>query len=345
MKVKDFDYHLPPELIAQYPAPHREDSRLLILHQDSGEIEHRFFPALVEYLKSGDVLVLNETKVFPARLLGKRADTGGKLEVVLLEEKEPDTWEVLVRSGRRAREGLTVLFGNGTLKAEMGRKTETGGRILRFFARNHLELWGKIFEIGKVPLPPYIKRPAEPLDNERYQTVYARSIGSVAAPTAGLHFTPQLLGKIEKKGVQLAFVVLHVGLGTFRPVRVDEVEKHQMHAEFWGLGDSAATLINEARCAGGRVIAVGTTVVRVLETVSKEDGSVKPGRGWTRLFIYPGYRFRVINGLVTNFHLPRSTLLMLVCAFAGREQVLRAYQEAVEREYRFFSYGDAMLII
>ncbi|MDH7578972.1 MAG: tRNA preQ1(34) S-adenosylmethionine ribosyltransferase-isomerase QueA [Bacillota bacterium] len=343
MKVSDFDYHLPPGLIAQYPAPQRESSRLLVLRRETGEIAHTIFSAIPEYFEPGDVLVLNETKVFPARLIGKRAGTGGRFEVVLLEEKEPGIWEALVRPGRRARPGVRLIFGEGELQAEIGDRTEAGGRVLKFSPSP--DFWEKIFQVGEVPLPPYIKRKPEEIDRTRYQTVYARTLGSVAAPTAGLHFTPELLHEIEQKGVHFAFTLLHVGLGTFRPVKVEEVEEHQMHAEYWRLEETAANLINEALRSGKRVIAVGTTVARVLESAAAAGGCVKPGEGWTRLFIYPGYRFRIIDGLITNFHLPRSTLLMLICAFAGRERVLRAYREAVARRYRFFSYGDAMLII
>lgn len=346
MKVSDFDYDLPTELIAQYPAPKREDARLMVLDRKTGKIEHAFFPSIVEYLREGDVLVLNETKVFPARLYGKRTDTGGKLEVFLLNEKEPNIWEALVRPGRRAREGLFILFGNGELKARIGKNTDTGGRIIEFFTENNeRSVWDAISEIGEIPLPPYIKRPADQSDKERYQTVYARSIGSVAAPTAGLHFTKELLNRIENKGVRLAYVLLHVGIGTFRPVNVENVEEHKMHAEFWMLREPEAALINKTRQKGGRVIAVGTTTVRVLESAADADGKVKAGKGWTSLFIYPGYQFHAVDALITNFHLPRSTLLMLICAFAGKEFVINAYKEAVERKYRFFSYGDAMLII
>ncbi len=345
MKVDEFDYHLPPELIAQYPLPRREDSRLLVLDRSTGKIEHKFFPAVKEYLRPGDVLVLNKTKVFPARLYGRREDTGGWIEVVLLREKEHLLWEVLVRPGRRAREGARIVFGNGELKAEVLERTESGGRILRFITSSGENFWDKIFQLGEIPLPPYIRRNAEELDKERYQTVYAQAVGSVAAPTAGLHFTKELLSELQQSGVKLAFVLLHVGLGTFRPVRVENVEEHTMHEEFWRVVAEAAQVINGARAEGGRIVAVGTTSVRVLESAAADDGTVLPGEGWTRLFIYPGYRFKVVDCLITNFHLPRSTLLMLVCAFAGRELVLRAYSEAVARKYRFFSYGDAMLIL
>lgn len=345
MKVDEFDYHLPPELIAQYPLPQREDSRLLVLDRSTGKIEHRFFPAVKDYLKPGDVLVLNKTKVFPARLYGKREDTGGWIEVVLLREIEHLVWEALVRPGRRARKGVKVLFGNGELKAEVLDRTESGSRIFRFMINGSENFWDMIFRLGEVPLPPYIKRKAGELDKERYQTVYAQALGSVAAPTAGLHFTRELLAELQQNDVKIAFVLLHVGLGTFRPVRVENVEEHTMHEEFWRVEAEAAQIINRARAEGGRIVAVGTTSVRVLESAAAEDGTVLPGEGWTRLFIYPGYRFKAVDCLITNFHLPRSTLLMLVCAFAGRELVLRAYNEAVAQKYRFFSYGDAMLIL
>lgn len=377
MKVSDFDYHLPPELIAQYPAPERQAARLLVLRRATGAIEHRLFPDLLDYLAPGDLLVLNETRVFPARLFGRMTGTGGKLEVVLLRERQPGTWEALVQPGRRARPGTTVLFGDGRLRAEVLDLTPEGGRALRFSPGDPDLFWRELFRLGEVPLPPYIKRRPEESDRERYQTVYARVTGSVAAPTAGLHFTPELLEQIRNQGVHTAFLVLHVGLGTFRPVKAEQVEQHRMHEEFWRLGRSEADLINDTRRRGGRIVAVGTTTVRALESAAasgrdrdgnggrtsdgnsggnsgNSDGSVAPGEGcgslvagegWTRLFIYPGYRFRIIDGLVTNFHLPRSTLLMLVSAFAGREQVLRAYREAVAGRYRFFSYGDAMLIM
>ena len=344
MKVSSFDYHLPPELIAQYPAPERQDARLLILRRDTGEISHRQFPDLLEYLQPGDLLVLNETRVFPARLYGRREDTGGKLEVVLLHERLPGVWEALVQPGRRALPGVSVLFGDGSLQAEVVERTAAGGRLLRFTPGNSRLFWEQVHTLGETPLPPYIRRRPEQEDLERYQTVYARVTGSVAAPTAGLHFTQPLLDQFREQGVGTAFVLLHVGLGTFRPVRVEDVEAHPMQEEFYRLGAAEASLINETRRRGGRVVAVGTTTVRVLESAAA-DGSVSAGEGWTRLFIYPGYRFQFVDGLVTNFHLPRSTLLMLVSAFAGRDPVLRAYQEAVARRYRFFSYGDAMLII
>lgn len=345
MKVSSFDYDLPSELIAQYPAPERQDARLLVLRRASGETGHRQFPDLLEYLVPGDLLVFNETRVFPARLYGCRADTGGKLEVMLLHEQQPGVWEALVQPGRRALPGVSILFGGGSLQAEVGERTPEGGRLLRFTPSDPRLFWEQVYALGEVPLPPYIRRQPELSDQVRYQTVYARVTGSVAAPTAGLHFTSQLLDRIRGQGVQTAFVLLHVGLGTFRPVRVEDVETHPMHEEYYRLGESEAALINNTRRRGGRIIAVGTTTVRVLESAAAADGSISAGEGWTRLFIYPGFRFKIIDGLVTNFHLPRSTLLMLVSAFAGQDRVLRAYQEAVARRYRFFSYGDAMLII
>ncbi len=345
MQVSDFDYHLPPELIAQYPAPERTCARLLVLRPATGEIAHRQFPDLLEYLAPGDLLVLNETRVFPARLYGRRADTGGKLEVVLLHERQPGAWEALVQPGRRALPGVSVLFGDGSLQAEIVERTAAGGRLLRFTPGDPGLFWSQVHALGETPLPPYIRRRAEQADVERYQTVYARVTGSVAAPTAGLHFTQSLLDRVRERGVQTAFVLLHVGLGTFRPVRAEEVETHPMHEEFYRLGEAEAALINETRRRGGRIVAVGTTTVRLLESAATGDGSVAAGEGWTRLFIYPGYRLQVVDALVTNFHLPRSTLLMLVSALAGRDLVLHAYQEAVARRYRFFSYGDAMLII
>jgi S-adenosylmethionine:tRNA ribosyltransferase-isomerase len=311
----------------------------------TGEISHRQFPDLVSYLTPGDLLVLNETRVFPARLFGRRADTGGKLEVVLLHERESGVWETLVQPGRRALPGVSVLFGDGSLQAEVLERTAEGGRVLRFTPGDTGLFWEQVNALGETPLPPYIKRRPEQTDRERYQTVYARVTGSVAAPTAGLHFTQDLLDRIRERGVETAFVLLHVGLGTFRPVRAETVEEHPMHREYYRLGEAEAARINETRRRGGRIIAVGTTTVRVLESVAAPDGSVTAQEGWTSLFIYPSYRFKTIDALVTNFHLPRSTLLMLVSAFAGRDPVLHAYQDAVARRYRFFSYGDAMLII
>lgn len=344
MQVNDFDYNLPPELIAQYPAAQRDAARMMVLNRRSGETAHANFKNIINHLEEGDLLVFNETRVLPARLFGKRVTTGGKLEALLLNEKEPGSWDALVRPGRHARQGEEVIFGDA-LRAVIGERIASGGRVVKFLTRDQQEFWEQVFKIGEVPLPPYIKRHAEEMDKERYQTVYARSLGSAAAPTAGLHFTEEILEQLKRKRVQFAFVVLHVGLGTFRPVHAQKVEEHQMHAEFWRLDQANADLINKAKREGRRIIAVGTTSVRLLESVAEDDGTVKAGEGWTNIFIYPGYHFRVIDGLVTNFHLPCSTLLMLVCAFAGYNNVMSAYRKAVEKEYRFFSYGDAMLIL
>ncbi len=346
MKVSSFDYDLPLELIAQYPVPERQDARLLVLGRSTGKIEHGRFSDLLDYLGPGDLLVLNETRVFPARLYGRRVDTGGRLEVMLLHERQTGIWETLVQPGRRALPGVSIIFGDGSLQAEVVERTSEGGRLLHFTPGDRKHFWEQVYALGEVPLPPYIRRQPEQSDRERYQTVYARVTGSVAAPTAGLHFTPELLEQARERGVRTAFVLLHVGLGTFRPVRVEDVEAHPMHEEYYRLGQSEADLINETRRRGRRIVAVGTTTVRVLESAAVDaDGLIAAGEGWTRLFIYPGYRFQAVDGLVTNFHLPRSTLLMLVSAFAGQDRVLQAYQEAVGRRYRFFSYGDAMLII
>ncbi|WP_211230007.1 tRNA preQ1(34) S-adenosylmethionine ribosyltransferase-isomerase QueA [Desulfovirgula thermocuniculi] len=339
--LSDYDFELPPELIAQEPAGRRDESRLLVLFRATGRLEHRLFRDLVEYLVPGDVLVLNETRVIPARLRAKKAGNGGEVELLLLRQLEGECWEALVRPGRRAKPGTRLVLGGGLAECVVGERTGTGGR--RVYFSSPLPVSELIARLGEVPLPPYIKK--YPQDPERYQTVYARRDGSVAAPTAGLHFTPELLERIEKSGVKIARILLHVGLGTFRPVRVEDITRHHMHAEYYEVSPEAAEVINGARAGGGRVVAVGTTSVRCLETVAGEDGRVKPGAGWTDLFIYPGYRFRAVDALITNFHLPRSTLLMLVSAFAGREKILAAYRVAVEKRYRFFSFGDAMLIL
>ncbi|MHB1418165.1 MAG: tRNA preQ1(34) S-adenosylmethionine ribosyltransferase-isomerase QueA [Bacillota bacterium] len=341
MKVSDFDFSLPSELIAQQPLSYRAASRLLVLHRGSGQVEHRTFLELENYLDPGDVLVINDTRVIPARLYGKKDQTGAGVEMLLLRPRGGDNWEVLVRPGKKIKPGCRVLFGNGELVARVDDTTPAGGRVV------HFEYQG-IFEevldrLGKVPLPPYITE--EIPDPERYQTVYARHRGSAAAPTAGLHFTVEFLDKLREKGVNVASVLLHVGLGTFRPVKADQVEEHAMHSEYFQVDDTAAETINQARQRGGRLVAVGTTAARTLETVADEQGIIQPGSGWTEIFIYPGYQFRALNGLITNFHLPRSTLLMLVSALAGRENVLNAYDEAIQQRYRFFSFGDAMLII
>ncbi|SMB98855.1 S-adenosylmethionine--tRNA ribosyltransferase-isomerase [Thermanaeromonas toyohensis ToBE] len=341
MRVEDFDYYLPPELIAQHPVEPRDASRLLVLHRKAGMLEHRRFYELPLYLKPGDILVLNDTRVIPARLLGKKAETGGQVELLLLRPLRRDCWEALVRPGRRIPPGTELLFGQGELRAKVLERTPQGGRLVEFKYEGE---WEEILgRLGEVPLPPYIKEKLP--DPERYQTVYASRPGSVAAPTAGLHFTPRLLKELKEKGVKIVYILLHVGLGTFRPVKEEVVEKHRMHAEYFCVDPEAARTINEARRQGGRVIAVGTTVVRTLETAATPEGEIKPREGLTELFIYPGYRFKAVDGLITNFHLPRSTLLMLVCAFAGRERVLEAYQVAIKERYRFYSFGDAMLIL
>jgi len=340
MKLSDFYYELPEELIAQEPLPDRSASRLLVLDKKTGSIEHRMFTDLPGYLRAGDCLVLNNTRVIPARLLGRREDTGGKIEFVLLKNIEGDVWEVILKPGRRAKPGTRFVFGDNELKAEILEVIEGGNRLVRF-------VYNGIFQevldrVGIIPLPPYITK--ELKDPERYQTVYAKYNGSAAAPTAGLHFTPGLLEKIAQMGVKIAYVTLHVGLGTFRPVKVENIEEHVMHSEYYSIDKEAAELINGARREGGRIISVGTTSCRVLETVSDDEGFVKESHGYTGIFIYPGYRFKTVDCLITNFHLPESTLLMLVSALAGRENILNAYKKAIEERYRFFSFGDAMFI-
>lgn len=341
MKLSEFDYYLPEELIAQEPAESRDRSRLLVLHRDTGIVEHRYFYDCLGYMRAGDVLVINNTRVIPARLLGVKEGTGAKIEVVLLRRHDLVTWEALVKPGKRLRPGTVISFGEGLLRAEVVDTTEVGGRILKF-------VYDGVFEdildrLGQMPLPPYIKKKLN--DRERYQTVYAKESGSAAAPTAGLHFTPELLASIREMGVKTVEITLHVGLGTFRPVKTENILEHKMHSEYYELSPEAADAINDARRAGGRVIAVGTTSTRTLETLADDDGFIRAGRGWTGIFIYPGYTFKVVDMLITNFHLPKSTLLMLVSAFAGREPVLSAYRQAVEEKYRFFSFGDAMLIV
>lgn len=341
MKLKDFDYYLPEELIAQEPAQSRDRSRLLVLRRDTGSIEHRRFHDCIEYFRPGDVMVINSTRVIPARLLGVKEKTGARIEVVLLQRKDINTWEALVKPGRRVQPGTVISFGNGLLTAEAVNVTEAGGRELKFSYNGVFE--DILDRLGQMPLPPYIKK--ELKDRESYQTVYAKIPGSAAAPTAGLHFTPELLDRIRNMGVKVVELTLHVGLGTFRPVKVENIEQHKMHSEYFEISPAAAGAINRSKKAGGRVIAVGTTTTRTLETVAGENGLVSPSSGWTDIFIYPGYRFKVVDLLITNFHLPKSTLLMLVSAFAGREKILEAYRRAVQHKYRFFSFGDAMLIM
>jgi len=340
MKSSDFFYDLPKELIAQEPLAQRSNSRLLVLDKNDGSMEHRVFNDLLEYLRKGDCLVMNNTRVIPARLLGERTDTGGKIEFLLLKCIEGDVWEVIVKPGKRAKTGNRFVFGNNELKAEITEVLESGNRLVRF---EYEGIFQEVLDrVGVIPLPPYITKKLE--DSERYQTVYSKYRGSAAAPTAGLHFTPQLLEEIRNKGVSLVYLTLHVGLGTFRPVKVKEIEKHVMHSEYYTIDSAAAETINRAKANGGRVVAVGTTSCRVLETVGSSDGHMEQKQGWTDIFIYPGYRFKVVDSIVTNFHLPESTLIMLVSAFAGRENILDAYHTAVDLKYRFFSFGDAMLL-
>ncbi len=339
MDLHDFDYYLPEELIAQHPIEKRDMSRLMVLDKETGEIEHKLFMDIINYLNEGDCLVLNNTRVIPARLLGEKEGTGGKIEFVLLKRVEGDKWEVILRPGKKAKPGSRFVFGNGELKAEILEVLDEGNRLVRFIYQGVFE---EILDrVGVMPLPPYI---TEKLENpERYQTVYAKVNGSAAAPTAGLHFTKELLKSLEQKGVKIAYVMLHVGLGTFRPVKVDDITQHKMHSEYYSINKETCDIINDTRQKGKKVVAVGTTSCRVLETVGK-NGNIEPCDGWTDIFIYPGYEFKVVDRLVTNFHLPESTLIMLVSSLAGRDNVLNAYNLAVKERYRFFSFGDAMFI-
>ena len=341
LKKSDFYFELPEELIAQDPLEERTSSRLLVLNRETGEISHRVFREIADYLKAGDCLVLNNTKVIPARLLGRKEDTGAHVEVLLLKRREGDVWETLVRPGKKCRPGTRLVFGEGVLRAEVLETVEEGNRLIRFVYEG---IWEEVLDrLGEMPLPPYITHKLQ--DKNRYQTVYAKYEGSAAAPTAGLHFTRQLLDELEEKGVRTAYVTLHVGLGTFRPVKEENVLDHHMHSEYYQVSEEAAEVINDTKRRGGRVVCVGTTSCRTVESASDENGRVLAGSGETDIFIYPGYRFKVLDALITNFHLPESTLLMLVSALAGRENVLGAYEEAVRERYRFFSFGDAMLII
>ena len=340
MKTQDFNFYLPEELIAQDPLEDRSSSRLLVLDKQTGEVNHRAFYNIVEYLNEGDCLVINETKVLPARLIGEREGTGAKVEVLLLKRKENDIWEALVKPGKKARPGMKLIFGGGLLTGEVLEVVEEGNRLIQF---QYTGIFEEVLdELGQMPLPPYITHQLE--DKNRYQTVYAKHAGSAAAPTAGLHFTPELLAQIENKGVKIARVTLHVGLGTFRPVKVENVLEHHMHSEFYQVEQEAADKINGAKAGGHRVICVGTTSCRTVESAAKEDGTIAPCSGWTEIFIYPGYQFKILDNLITNFHLPESTLIMLVSALAGKKHVLAAYDEAVGEKYRFFSFGDAMFI-
>ena len=340
MKTADFDYELPQELIAQDPLEQRDSSRLLILDKKTGERTHRIFHDIIDYLHEGDCLVINNTKVIPARLIGEREGTGGKVEVLLLKRKTDNVWETLVKPGKKARPGMRLSFGGGLLHAEVQEVVDEGNRLIRFEYEGIFE--EILDQLGQMPLPPYITHQLK--DKNRYQTVYAKYEGSAAAPTAGLHFTEELLQQIQDKGVKIARVTLHVGLGTFRPVKVDDVTQHHMHTEFYHVSQEAADIINETKKQGGRVICVGTTSCRTIESAADEHGVVQATEGDTDIFIYPGYQFKVLDCLITNFHLPESTLLMLVSALAGKDHIMAAYKEAVDMKYRFFSFGDAMFI-
>ena len=341
LKTSDFYFDLPEELIAQDPLEDRSSSRLLVLDKETGKTEHHVFSEITEYLKPGDCLVLNNTKVIPARLLGQKADTGAAVEVLLLKRRDKDVWETLVKPGKKCKPGARLSFGDGLLMAEVLETVEEGNRLIRF---EYEGIFEEILDkLGEMPLPPYITHKLQ--DKNRYQTVYAKYEGSAAAPTAGLHFTQKLLAEIEEKGVEIAYVTLHVGLGTFRPVKVDNILEHHMHAELCMLNRETADILNQTRANGGRIICVGTTSCRTLESLVNDDGTLEEKSRWTDIFIYPGYEFKAMDGLITNFHLPESTLVMLVSAFAGRENVLAAYEEAVREKYRFFSFGDAMFIL
>lgn len=340
MKTSDFYYDLPTELIAQDPLEDRSSSRLLHLSMKDGSVEHRHFTDIIDYLKEGDCLVLNDTRVIPARLYGHKEGTGALIEILLLKRREKDIWECLVKPGKKARPGAKITFGEGILTGEIIDIVEEGNRLIQFYYDGIFE--EILDQLGEMPLPPYITHKLK--DKNRYQTVYAKHDGSAAAPTAGLHFTEELLAKVEEKGVKIAHVTLHVGLGTFRPVKVDDVENHHMHSEFYMVEENQAKLINDTKKQGGRVISVGTTSCRTLESASDENGVLHAGSGWTEIFIYPGYRFKLIDGLITNFHLPESTLMMLVSALAGKERIMAAYEEAVREKYRFFSFGDSMFL-
>lgn len=340
MDVKDFYYDLPQELIAQDPLEDRSSSRLLVLNKETGEMEHTDFKHIINYLKPEDCLVLNNTKVIPARLFGEKEGTQAKIEILLLKRKENDIWETLVKPGKKAKPGTKIIFGQGLLVGEVLEVVEDGNRLIQF---SYEGIFEEILDkLGQMPLPPYITHQLK--DKNRYQTVYAKHDGSAAAPTAGLHFTPELLAQIKEKGIRIAEVTLHVGLGTFRPVKVENVQEHHMHSEFYMVTQEAADIINETKKKGGRVICVGTTSCRTIESAAAEDGTLRECSGWTDIFIYPGYQFKVLDALITNFHLPESTLVMLVSALAGREHIIDAYKTAVDEKYRFFSFGDAMFI-
>lgn len=341
MNIEEFDYDLPESLIAQTPLKHRDQSRLLVMGRESGKTTHQHFADVIDYFKEGDTLVLNDTRVMPARLFGIKEETGAKVEMLMLTHLEDNDWEVLLKPAKRIKVGQRLSFGDGKIVAECIEELDQGGRIMRLHYEGILQ--ERLDELGEMPLPPYIKERLD--DPDRYQTVYAKESGSAAAPTAGLHFTDELLEAIRAKGIRIVFITLHVGLGTFRPVSVDNIDDHEMHSEYYQISEDTAQLLNETRREGGRIISVGTTTTRTLETVRAQHDQFVATSGWTDIFIYPGYEFKAIDGLITNFHLPKSTLVMLVSAFSTRENVLNAYREAVERQYRFFSFGDAMLII
>jgi len=340
LKVKDFYFDLPEELIAQVPILDRSSSKLMVLDKETGEVSHKIFKDIIDYLNPGDCLVLNDTRVMPARLYGAKEGSGGKMEFLLLNRHEDDIWETLVKPGKRGKVGAEFVFGNGELKAEVVEVLENGNRKVKFHYEGIFE--EVLDRLGEMPLPPYIEEKLE--DRERYQTVYSKEVGSAAAPTAGLHFTEELLQTIKKKGINIAFVTLHVGLGTFRPVKAEEIQDHEMHSEYYILDKENAEIINSTKRSGKRVIAVGTTSNRTLESIANEEGQVKEQSGYTSIFIYPGYKFKIVDAIITNFHLPESTLIMLISAFSTREIVMNAYKIAVENKYRFFSFGDAMFI-
>ncbi|MDG0842634.1 tRNA preQ1(34) S-adenosylmethionine ribosyltransferase-isomerase QueA [Staphylococcus equorum] len=341
MDIEAFDYHLPEALIAQTPLKNRDESRLLVLGRQTGDIEHKHFKEVIDYLNKGDTLVLNDTRVMPARLFGLKEETGAKVEMLMLTQISGNDWEVLLKPAKRIKIGNKLTFGDGKIIAECIEELNQGGRIMRLHYDGILQ--ERLDELGEMPLPPYIKERLD--DQDRYQTVYAKASGSAAAPTAGLHFTDELLNRIKAKGINIAFITLHVGLGTFRPVSVDNIDDHEMHSEYYQMDQKTAKLLNETKSNGHRVISVGTTSTRTLETIMQTNEAFKAQSGWTDIFIFPGYTFKAIDGLITNFHLPKSTLVMLVSAFSNRDYILNAYQQAVKSEYRFFSFGDAMLII
>ncbi|MEB8107137.1 tRNA preQ1(34) S-adenosylmethionine ribosyltransferase-isomerase QueA [Staphylococcus equorum] len=341
MDIEAFDYHLPEALIAQTPLKNRDESKLLVLGRKTGDIEHKHFKDVIDYLDKGDTLVLNDTRVMPARLFGLKEETGAKVEMLMLTQISGNDWEVLLKPAKRIKVGNKLSFGDGKIVAECIEELNQGGRIMRLHYEGILQ--ERLDELGEMPLPPYIKERLD--DQDRYQTVYAKASGSAAAPTAGLHFTDELLNRIKAKGINIAFITLHVGLGTFRPVSVDNIDDHEMHSEYYQMDQETAKLLNETKSKGHRVISVGTTSTRTLETIMQTNEAFKAQSGWTDIFIFPGYTFKAIDGLITNFHLPKSTLVMLVSAFSSRDYILNAYQQAVKSEYRFFSFGDAMLII